>query len=118
MRVAKSPNFTERAARWGAGLLAIFMAVSPLAAQNSPAPATPAASTGATTHKKSSKTTPATRKAGARSRHATRPGHAARAARTARIKQAFVASTELRPMAQQLALLRPPAAYGGGTGYA
>ena len=42
----------------------------------------------------------------------------ARLARTARIKQAFVASTELRPMAQQLALLRTPEAYAGVTAYA
>ena len=34
---------------------------------------------------------------------------------TARIKQAFVASTELRPMAQQLATMRTPAAYAGVT---
>ena len=39
-------------------------------------------------------------------------------ARTARIKQAFVASTELRPMAQQLSTLRTPAAYAGVTAYA
>jgi soluble lytic murein transglycosylase len=43
---------------------------------------------------------------------------AARTARTARIHQAFVASTELRPMAQQLALLRTPEAYAGVTAYA
>jgi len=43
---------------------------------------------------------------------------ATRAARTARIKQAFVASTELRPMAQQLANLRTPEAYAGVTAYA
>jgi soluble lytic murein transglycosylase len=43
---------------------------------------------------------------------------AARRARTARIKLAFVASTELRPMAQQLATLRTPAAYAGVTKYA
>jgi soluble lytic murein transglycosylase len=43
---------------------------------------------------------------------------AARTARTARIRQAFVASTELRPMAQQLALLRTPQAYAGVTDYA
>jgi soluble lytic murein transglycosylase len=36
----------------------------------------------------------------------------------ARIHQAFVASTELRPMAQQLATLRTPAAYAGVTKYA
>jgi soluble lytic murein transglycosylase len=34
------------------------------------------------------------------------------------MKQAFVASTELRPMAQQLATLRTPAAYAGVTKYA
>ena len=47
-----------------------------------------------------------------------RPAQAARAARTARLHQAFVASTELRPMAQQLALLRTPEAYAGVTAYA
>ena len=41
-----------------------------------------------------------------------------RRARTARIKLAFVASTELRPMAQQLATLRTPAAYAGVTQFA
>jgi soluble lytic murein transglycosylase len=39
-------------------------------------------------------------------------------ARTARIKRAFVASTELRPMAQQLSTLRTPAAYAGVTAWA
>src|ERR1700744_430910 len=43
---------------------------------------------------------------------------ASRTARTAKIRQAFVASTELRPMAQQLALLRTPEAYAGVTEYA
>ncbi len=41
-----------------------------------------------------------------------------RAARAHKIKLAFVASTELRPMAQQLATLRTPAAYLGVTSYA
>jgi len=39
-------------------------------------------------------------------------------ARTARIKQAFVASTELRPMAQQLMTMRTPAAYAGVSAFA
>ena len=39
-------------------------------------------------------------------------------ARTARIKRAFVASTELRPMAQQLATMRTPAAYAGVSAWA
>jgi soluble lytic murein transglycosylase len=41
-----------------------------------------------------------------------------RAARAHRIKLAFVASTELRPMAQQLSTMRTPAAYTGVTSYA
>lgn len=41
-----------------------------------------------------------------------------RAARSAKYKQAFVASTELRPMAQQLAATRTPAAYAGVAAYA
>ncbi|HWG21885.1 MAG TPA: transglycosylase SLT domain-containing protein [Terracidiphilus sp.] len=41
-----------------------------------------------------------------------------RRAKTARLRQAFVASTELRPMAQQLITLRMPAAYAGVTRYA
>jgi soluble lytic murein transglycosylase len=41
-----------------------------------------------------------------------------RAARAHRIKLAFVASAELRPMAQQLATMRTPAAYAGVTAYA
>ena len=44
-----------------------------------------------------------------------RPG---KAARSAKLKQAFVASTELRPMAQQLAATRTAAAYAGVTAYA
>ena len=41
-----------------------------------------------------------------------------RAARAHKIKLAFVASSELRPMAQQLSTLRTPAAYSGVTAYA
>ncbi len=41
-----------------------------------------------------------------------------RAAATVRLKQAFVASKELRPMAQQLAATRTPAAFAGVTAYA
>jgi len=60
-----------------------------------------------------------TAKSGARAKKQTsRASKAARAAKTARIKLAFVASTELRPMAQQLATLRTPAAYAGVTNFA
>jgi soluble lytic murein transglycosylase len=44
-----------------------------------------------------------------------RPG---KAARSAKLKQAFVASTELRPMAQQLAATRTAAAFAGVAAYA
>jgi soluble lytic murein transglycosylase len=47
-----------------------------------------------------------------------RSSRAARVARTTRIKQAFVASKELQPMAQQLATLRTPQAYAGVAAYA
>jgi soluble lytic murein transglycosylase len=47
-----------------------------------------------------------------------RASRAVRTARTARIRQAFIASSELRPMAQQLATLRNPEAYAGVTAYA
>ena len=43
---------------------------------------------------------------------------ASRVAHTARLKQAFVASKELAPMAQQLATLRTPEAYAAVTAYA
>jgi soluble lytic murein transglycosylase len=59
--------------------------------------------------------------AGKHGRKAGKPGRAGKAARrikTARIKLAFQASVELRPMAQQLANLRTPAAYAGVTSYA
>ncbi|MFP5204981.1 MAG: hypothetical protein ACLGSH_06480, partial [Acidobacteriota bacterium] len=61
----------------------------------------------------------------ASSRRRARPRHrrrrasqASRRRETARIRRAFVASSELRPMAQQLATLRTPAAYAGVTAYA
>jgi len=43
---------------------------------------------------------------------------AGRAARTAKLKLAFVASKELRPMAQQLVAIRTAAAFAGVTAYA
>ena len=47
-----------------------------------------------------------------------RASKAVRRAQTARIRLAFQASAELRPMAQQLATLRTPSAYEGVTQYA
>ena len=70
----------------------------------------------ATTTRKSAKPASSTAK---KSKKPVSPAvRAARRTRTARIKLAFVASTELRPMAQQLATMRTPAAYAGVTKYA
>ena len=57
-------------------------------------------------------------RAAARRKARRRGTKAQRMARTARIKKAFVASTELRPMAQQLTTMRTPAAYAGVTAWA
>jgi hypothetical protein len=111
MRVVNFPNSNPLVARCLSGVLAALMVVSPVAGQTSGAAASPAASPSSST-KKTAKSTSAGKKGRS---HA---GRSARAARTARIKQAFVASTELRPMAQQLATLRTPAAYAGVSKYA
>jgi soluble lytic murein transglycosylase len=109
-----SPNSTPRFVRLVSGALAVLLAVYPVAAQTAaaaqPDGATPSAPKKSTTTPKKSAT--------AAKKGKTQAGKSARAARTARIHQAFVASTELRPMAQQLATLRTPAAYAGVTKYA
>ncbi len=50
--------------------------------------------------------------------HRRRPLTAHEIARSRKLHAAFVASSQLRPMAQQLATLRSPAAYAGVTAYA
>ncbi|MGB0123801.1 MAG: transglycosylase SLT domain-containing protein [Silvibacterium sp.] len=50
--------------------------------------------------------------------HHHRPLTAREIARSRKLQSAFVASSQLRPMAQQLATLRTPAAYAGVTAYA
>lgn len=109
-----------------AGVLAVLISMGAVAAQASGESA--ATSSGASSSKKTkakvsktgsvkaSKTKKAGRAGKRRLRH--RGTRAQRKARTARIKQAFVASAELRPMAQQLATMRSPAAYAGVTNYA
>ncbi len=47
-----------------------------------------------------------------------RTSRAERMAQTAHMRKTFVASTELRPMAQQLSMMRTPEAYAGVTAYA
>jgi soluble lytic murein transglycosylase len=107
-------------------VLAALLAVMPLAAQSdsTDTPKKPATSS---SHKARSSTSSKKGTAGRKStvhsgtrhiptlstRRKRRPS-----ARAIRIRQAFVASTELRPMAQQLANLRTPAAYDGVTKFA
>jgi len=124
MTVANSSLTAPRpAARCLAGLLSFLIAVAPVAAQTTSAsPATPSsAAAHKAAHKASAKTAqkkPAAKAATRHHRPVQRQSSAVRRARTARIKLAFVASAELRPMAQQLATLRTPAAYTGVTEYA
>ncbi|HEX5236591.1 MAG TPA: transglycosylase SLT domain-containing protein [Silvibacterium sp.] len=60
----------------------------------------------------------ATTRKRSRRRHHRRPLTAREIARSRKLQKAFVASSQLRPMAQQLATLRSPAAYAGVTAYA
>jgi soluble lytic murein transglycosylase len=89
----------------------------------------PKKTAGTTQHSSTAKKPhPATSRQTAARRSATRPRgkkkyvspaeRRRRSARTRKIKLAFVASSELRPMAQQLSTLRTPAAYTGVTAYA
>jgi soluble lytic murein transglycosylase len=148
MRAVSSPISVARLASGCLAVLVSLLMLALQAAQSAGAQATaPAGSTSATTHKaplkptakprQTTKISPAkaatrpatsTAKTGAKPavhttgkrprRHHPQASRAVRRARTARIKLAFVASTELRPMAQQLATLRTPAAYAGVTQYA
>ena len=136
MRVASSPTFVSRLAfRSLAGLLFFSMMVLVTAGQSSGGSTTKPAGTASSTAKKKTaqqtvqKTKQSPKAGNKTAKSASRTGKAvkkpaspavrsARRARTARIKLAFVASTELRPMAQQLSTLRTPAAYAGVTKYA
>jgi soluble lytic murein transglycosylase len=108
-------------ARYLAGLVSILLMAPPVVSQapadgaqqhSSSTPSLRKAQPGSKTKKHAGKTAGKTKKTLSQS------ARAARAARAAKIKLAFVASTELRPMAQQLAALRTPAAYAGVTKYA
>jgi soluble lytic murein transglycosylase len=119
MKFHQAPSGPARLfSRCVAGLLAMLISAAPLAAEASSGSAGSSAATSGAgkTHKATKHKTghPASSRRKARRRGT----KAERTRRTARIKQAFVASTELRPMAQQLATLRTPAAYAGVTAYA
>jgi soluble lytic murein transglycosylase len=123
MKVSNAPKGPARLlARGAACLLAIFILFAPVYGQGTGDPAAPSKSAGS--HRKKSTSTVSSGKRGstssaaARRRARHRGTKAQRLARTARIKKAFVASTELRPMAQQLTTMRTPAAYAGVSAWA
>lgn len=112
MRVSISPLFPSGLSKVClAGLLCLLVAAGPIAGQTT-------SETGSTTHKKTGAAAHHKTTGKGKTRHRRRGTLAERRARTTRLKQAFVASTELRPMAQQLMTMRTQAAYGGVTGYA
>src|SRR6266700_3585558 len=96
-----------------AGLICTLIAVGPVADAGATEPAATTTKATSVSGKTSSKKRTRT---ASRRRHRGTP--AQRRARTARLKQAFVVSSELRPMAQQLMTMRTPAAYAGVTSYA
>ena len=76
-----------------------------------PSPAIQAQSRGASAHHR-------TRSKATSPKHPSRKRVSSKAGRSAKLKQAFVASTELRPMAQQLVTTRTSASYAGVAAYA
>src|ERR1700758_3060788 len=129
MKSPVSSLFSRPAARVSAGLLAAVVLIAPVFSQSSDASdsqkGTPSSSSAhkSSSHSKSTaasktglkKTTTATK---GKKRTASRRRKGRPSAQALRIRKAFVASTELRPMAQQLATLRTPAAYAGVTNFA
>ncbi|MGB6686971.1 MAG: transglycosylase SLT domain-containing protein [Terracidiphilus sp.] len=115
MRAAVSLSSPSRLSRWLAGMLAALLVVAPIPGYSSVDTTTRSSKTPAS-KVKAAKTSAKSHSVRRHSRH---PGtRASRIKRTARIHQAFIVSAELRPMAQQLATLRSPAAYLGVTNYA
>jgi soluble lytic murein transglycosylase len=84
-----------------------------------PAKSTTAAHTTKSGTRASTRRASTTRNRSLRTRHRRRrPLTAREIARSRKLQSAFVASAQLRPMAQQLSTLRSPAAYAGVTAYA
>lgn len=116
----KAATFVVRSpvlARILSGVLAGLMAVMPLAGQSTDNGSAPREGASAGKAGKAAKPDTASKSSKKRmqARHRT---HRRPTAKTRRIRQAFVASAELRPMAQQLATMRTSAAYAGVTAYA
>jgi soluble lytic murein transglycosylase len=97
-------------------LLGLLMVARPGVAQSTASPA--ANTSGSSTAQSNSAKPAATKKPSTKRNPAHQTGRAARRAHTARLKQAFVASKELEPMARQLATMRTPEAYAAVTAYA
>ncbi len=96
---------------------AVLVAGMPVVAGSSADTTTDSGSHAASrSHKKSHKAKRPSRKKPKRRRHA--GSRAARAARLAALRRAFVTSSELRPMAQQLAATRSAAAYAAVAAFA
>jgi len=139
MRITARAKFLEIAS---AVLCAIFLAVQPSAGVRA---AQTSSSQSETTHKSTHKSTSASKESPSHTSHTTHhtsthtthhtsTAHSRRVsahyhhrrrkltareiARSRKLHAAFVASSQLRPMAQQLATLRSPAAYAGVTAYA
>jgi soluble lytic murein transglycosylase len=97
-------------------LLGLLMVVRFGAAQSNETPASDPSSS--STAQPDSAKPAATRKPAKKHKPAHQSSRATRLAHTARLKQAFVASKELEPMARQLATLRTPEAYAAVAAYA
>jgi soluble lytic murein transglycosylase len=107
----------RRLSVWAPALVGLALALSAhrLFAQES-SPKHPAKTHAKPGAKSTAKGKSSGKAAAARGRSAARS--AARSAKSVKLKQAFVASTELRPMAQQLSATRTAAAYAGVLAYA
>ena len=124
---APIPKFScsDAASHFLLALLCLLMAVQPVMGQGIEGASTQQSASrhkahvkkhAATKSKKSTKSRKSRKSS--RSRRTSRRMSSTQAARMARMRQAFVASAELQPMAQQLATLRTPEAYAGVTAYA
>ena len=99
---------------------AMLVAVTGMGAQNTPAAPKAATKThhaahAGTTH---TKTTPHAKTGVRHVKTHRKPRSAKSIARSRKLQMAFVASSQLRPMAQELTTMRSPAAYAGVTAYA
>jgi soluble lytic murein transglycosylase len=96
---------------------ALLLAVNGTVAQTTPATAKPKHHhAGSTAHAKTATTRAKTHVRHVKTRR--KPRSAKSIARSRKLQMAFVASSQLRPMAQELTTMRSPAAYAGVTAYA